>query len=273
MKKILCFILVFYFSLELLAQGKIYLEPYLGFFVGRSTEDKKINSRQNIIRRYSFGGKDLAVGGKLSYIKEKSKTSAGYEMSYYTSSYKRIETGLPRVNGYRSFGYGHFHSLYTEYARQSINFNVLLPNSFKKWLNIDDDKTYLISSKISPVLGLEYRFVYNSFINDDNSNPTATILTTNLGNYRADIHYLHLNANANITMRGGFNWEFFNGDKHKFTLLFIYKFAFRDVGYVRYRFRQVDNPSNMFDFQTRTRGNGLNIFASIPIKLYSFKGK
>ena len=271
MKKITIFVIVIFFSLELFAQGKVFLEPNLGFFVGRSKENPAINKNQNIINHYYFGGKDLAVGGKLSYKYFKSKFSIGYETSYYTSEYKHIETGLPRINSLSSAGYGPFNSIYGEYAKQSTNFNVKMPRSFRKWMKGDNDYNYLISSKISPFIGMEYRFIYTDYKNDYND-PHAIILTSK-GNYYADTQYLHLNSKANVTMRAGLNWEFYNGEKHKFTITFLYKFAFKNAGYVQYHFKSVNNTNPEFDYQTTTRGNGFCIYLGVPIKLYTFKKK
>ena len=185
MKKIAIFVIVIFLSLGLFAQGKVFLEPYLGFFVGFSKENEQINSKQNIISHNYFGGKDLAVGGKISYKNNENKVSLGYETSYYHSTYRHRETGLPRVEGRYGTFYGPFNSIYGEYAKQLIDFNVKMPKSFRKWFKADNDYNYLISSKISPVIGLEYRFIYTDYVNDKNE-PRATIRTTQ-GNYYADV--------------------------------------------------------------------------------------
>lgn len=271
MKKIAIFVIVIFLSLGLFAQGKVFLEPYLGFFVGFSKENKSINRKQNIIGHNYFGSKDLAIGGKISYQNHKHKISLGYETSYYHSNYRHRERGLPRIEGRYSVSYGHFNSIYGEYAKQLIDFNVKMPKSFKKWIKSDNEYSYLISSKISPVLGIEYRFFYTDFKNSFNE-PRATIRTSQ-GNYYADTQFLHLNSKANLTMRAGVNWEFYNGEKHKFTLTFLYKFAFKDAGYIQYHFKSVNNINPEFDYQNTTRGNGFCIYLGLPIKLVTFKKK
>lgn len=271
MKKITIFVIVIFLSLELSAQGKVFLEPYLGTFVGFSKENQNINNKQNIINHNYFGSKDLAAGGKISYKNNKNKVSLGYETSYYHSNYRHRETGLPRVEGRYSFGHGPFNSIYGEYAKQVIDFNVKMPESFRKWMKGDNDYNYLISSKISPVLGIEYRFIYTDYVNDFNF--PGSIIRTSQGNYYTDNEYLHLNSKANVTMRAGLNWEFYNGEKHKFTLTFLYKFAFKDAGYVQYHFKSVNNTNPEFDYQNTTRGNGFCIYLGVPIKLYTFKKK
>ncbi|MCY7291148.1 MAG: hypothetical protein LH615_03100 [Ferruginibacter sp.] len=271
MKKIAIFVIVLFLSLELFAQGKLFLEPYLGFFVGFSKENNNINDKQNIINHNYFGSKDLAAGGKVSYTKNKNKLSLGYETSYYHSNYQHRETGLPRIEGRYSTGYGPFNSIYIEYAKQLINFNVKMPHSFKKWIKAEDDYSYLISSKISPVLGIEYRFTYTDYVNDFNF-PRSRV-STSQGNYYTDIEFLHLNKKANLTMRGGVNWEFYNGERHKITITLLYKFAFKDAGYIQYHFKSVNNINPEFDYQNTTRGNGFCIYLGLPIKLYTFKKK
>ena len=264
--------LAFVFSLELLAQGKIFVEPYAGFFVGLSKGNNDINRNQTIITNNYFGGKDLAIGGKLTYKKAKSTIGLGYETSFYTSSLKHIENGFfPKVNSYYSQSSTYMNSVYIEYGKQVKDFNVRMPKFLRRLTNGSEEKLYLISSKLSTVLGVECRFVGRTFVNDFNFN-TAQIFTSQ-GDYVTDIEYLHLNAKANITMRGGLNWEFYNGDKHKFTFILLYKFAFRDAGYFQYRFKSVNNVNPSFDYQTTTRGNGFCIYFSIPIKLYTFKKK
>lgn len=271
MKKIATFVIVLFLSLELFAQGKIYIEPYLGFFVGFSKENEQINSKQNIISHNYFGRKDVAVGGKLSYLKGSEKFSIGYETSYYSSSFRRKETGLPRIDSWHSTSDGSFHSFYIEYAKKLIDFNVKMPNSIRKWLKADKKYEYLITSKISPVVGLEYRSIYRDYKNDY-SDPHATIRTTQ-GNYYADVQYLHLNSKANLTMRAGLNWEFYNEEKHKLTVTLLYKFAFKDAGYFQYHFKSVNNRNPEFDYQNTIRGNGFCIYLGVPIKLFSFKKK
>ena len=260
---------MFFLSFELMAQRKVFLEPYLGFYVGFSKENKEINKNQNIINHYYFGGKDVSIGGKISYKTEVSKYSLGYETSFYVSHYKHLETGLPRIESFHSTGYGEFHSIYFEYARKIIDVKIKMPKSFQKWIKTEKDRTYLLNSKLSPMLGLEYRFIYGDYKNDFND-PHATIRTSQ-GNYSADIQYLHLNANSNLTMRGGLNWEFYNGDKYKFNIALLYKFAFKDAGYINYHFVKNSNPNISFDYQTTTRGNGFCIYAGFPIKLFSYK--
>jgi hypothetical protein len=211
----------------------------------------------------------VVAGGKISYKNNKNKVSLGYETSYYASNYRRKETGLPRVDSWHSGGFGPFNSIYAEYSKQLFDFNVKMPKSFKKWMKGDKDYGYLISSKISPVLGVEYRFIYTDYVNDYND-PHAIIPTTQ-GNYYADIEFLHLNSNSNLTMRAGLNWEFYNEDKHKFTITCLYKFAFKDAGYIQYHFKSVNNINPEFDYQNTTRGNGFCIYLGVPIKLFSFK--
>lgn len=269
MKKNAIFIVVLFLSLEVYAQGEIYLEPYLGTFVGFSKENKQINGKQNIISHNYFGSKDLVAGGKISYKNNKHKVSLGYETSYYSSNYRHRESGLPRVEGRYSHGDGPFNSIYAEYAKQLIDFNVKMPRSLKKWLKADQDYTYLITSKISPVIGFECRFIYTDYVNDSNF-PRSTIRTSQ-GNYYTDIEFLHLNSKANLTMRAGLNWEFYNGEKHKLTLTVLYKFAFKDAGYYQYHFKSVNNINPEFDYQNTTRGNVFCIYISVPIKLFSFK--
>lgn len=271
MKKIAIFVIVLFLSLELFAQGKIYLEPYLGTFVGFSKENEQINSKQNIISHNYFGSKDLAVGGKISFKNDKHKVSLGYETSYYNSNYRHRESGLPRVEGRYSSGEGPFNSIYGEYAKQLFDFNVKMPKGFKKWMYDDKEYSYLITSQISPVIGLEYRFIYTDYVNDFNF-PRSTIRTSQ-GNYYTDIEFLHLNSKANLTMRAGLNWEFYNGEKHKFTITCLYKFAFKDAGYFQYHFKSVNNTNPEFDYQNTTRGNGFCIYLGVPIKLYTFKKK
>ena len=272
MKKILLVCLAIVFSLELLAQGKIFVEPYAGFFVGFSKGNKDINRNQSVITNNYFGRKDLSIGGKLTYKKGKSTFGLGYETSFYTSSFKHVERGMfPRVDSYHKRSSAYMNSIYIEYAKQVKDLNVRMPKFLKGLTNEGEEKLYLISSKISPVLGVEYRFINKNFIN--NYNFSRTGISTSQGDYLSDKQYLHLNSKGNITMRGGLNWEFYNGDKHKFTLILLYKFAFRDAGYFQYRFKSVNNVNPSFDYQTTTRGNGFCIYFSIPIKLYTFKKK
>lgn len=269
MKKIAIFVIVIFLSLGLFAQGKVFLEPYFGFFVGFSKENESVNRKQNIISHNYFGSKDLAVGGKISYKNDKYKVSLGYETSYYTSNYRHRETGLPRVEGRYSTSNGPFNSIYGEYAKQLIDFNVKMPQGLKKWMKGDKDYSYLISSKIYPILGIEYRFIYKDYVNDFNF-PRSTVRTSE-GNYYTDIEFLHLNSKANLIMRAGINWEFYNRDKHKLTLTILYKFAFKDAGYFRYHFKSSNNINPDFYYENTIRGNGFCIYLGVPIKLYNFK--
>jgi hypothetical protein len=263
-------------SLGLVAQEKFYIEPSLGFFVGYSKEDRSVNQFQNLINHYYFGGKDLSVGLKLSYIKNKHKLSLGYETSYYASNFKHLESGLPRVDSRFSSSIGPVNSIFAEYANSALKLFVKLPKFLHK-KSSGSETLYLINSKISPLFGLEFRYFSKGALDENNRAYFQNVgFRTSRGNYIADsTKYLQLYSKSNLTMRSGILWEFYNNDKHLCTLTILYKFAFKDAGFIRYRFISTENnPNNPpFLYQNTTRGNGFLIALGVPIKLFTILKK
>ena len=249
------------FSLGLIAQGKIYIVPYLGFYTGAYKGVDTVNNKQNFIKTKPFLGKDFTIGIKLNYYKNRLGITAGVGAAFYsTGFYRKEDKSNPlRVDSRSTISEGPWISYFAETRYSLLDFNIKMP----KWLSKNPEKPYLLVSNIAPFLGFEYRKVGKNFENDFRS---GAEIATSQGNIPGTVYY-HAYKNTHTSMRAGIDWVFFNEAKRRFILTFMYQFAFKDAGYYRYHFSK---PSRGIDFyyQTTTRGNGFSIKAGVPIKIF-----
>lgn len=247
----------------LYAQGKLYLQPYFGFYVGAYRGIDSVNSKQDIIQNNSFWGKDFNVGGNFSYIKNSLSLNLGLEKAFFSAGYKRIEPKVyPKVDQFTSISETQALACYIESSYEAFNWNVKMP----RWLASPGERKYIIVSKFAPLLGFEQRFMTGTFVNDYVFRNVS--IATSQGTYRGSSYY-HSYSKTHSAMRAGLTWSFYNEEKRKFFITLLYKFAFKDAGYFRFHF--FSNFAPAFDYQTATKGNGFCIYAGVPIKLASFK--
>ena len=256
-------------SSGLMAQKKVYFEPYLGFYFGSYKGVDSINKKQSIIKSNPLGrhgGKDFGIGGRLTYIDNNMVISAGAESSYFTSGYKHIEPPVyPKVDNYVSFGQGNCKSFYGQLGYHLTDINIKKP----RWMGKNQQRPYLMVSRINPFVGFEYWVMTNSFRNDYIEYNSS--ISTSSGSISGS-HQYHSYSKTNYGIRAGINWDFYDREKRRFIIMLLYKIGFKDAGYFLYKFNGT-GFSNAFDFQTTTRGNGFCIYAGVPIKLFQLKKK
>lgn len=255
-----------FLSSGLIAQKKVYFEPYLGFYVGHYKSVDSVNNKQDIIKTNTFGGKDFGIGGRLTYIENDMVISAGAESSYFISGFKHIEPPVyPKVDSYESRSQGNCKSFYAQFGYQIADIDIKKP----RWMNKNQERPYLIVSKINPFIGFEYWVMTNSFRNDYVEFNSS--ITTSLGSISGSSRY-HSYSKTNYGIRAGINWDFYDLEKRRFIIMLLYKIGFKDAGHFLYKFNST-GFSNAFDFQTTTKGSGFCIYAGIPIKLFQLKKK
>ena len=254
-------------SLELFAQGKLYITPYTNCFVAAYKGIDSVNSKQSFIKTRNFMGKDFLMSINLTFIKDPFTISLGIEQGVYSSGYyhKEGKNTYPRVDSKVTLSQYDLIVYYTDFKYNLFGYNVKKP---KKWLKKNEEKPYLLVSRFHPFIGAELRSINKTFEQDY---PEGAEIATYLFNIPGTVYY-HANDRKHFSMRAGFDWVFYDGEKRRFILTFMYKFAFKEAGYFRYHF---EKPSRGIDFyyQTTTRGNGFSINAGIPIKLFEINKK
>jgi hypothetical protein len=264
-KKFVLVIAVILVSPVLFAQGKLYIVPHIGFHSGAYKGVDSVNDKQNFIKTKPFLRKDFIIGFKLTYTYKSLGISAGIEQGVYSSGFYRNEDkSLPyRIDSKHTASEGNGPTiLFIEPRYELFDFNIKMP----KWLSNNPEKPYLVASRIAPFLGVEYRKMSRTFINDFVER-NITLTTSQYGDIPATDFY-HAYKTNQISFRGGIDWIFYNLEKRKFVITLMYSFAFKDAGYFRYHFYKPGIAD--FYFQTQTRGNGISLKAGIPIKLVDF---
>ena len=258
----LAFIIFFLqISFGVFAQGKFYVTPQVFAFVGSYQGVDSVNGKQTILKTRNFARKDFLVGINVAYQKEPYMITIGIEQAAYSSSFYYKKDG--RI--YHKTGYSGINLInyYLELQYDYWVYNKKIP---KKWTTNKETNKYLIVSKISPFIGLDYlRYNKNNLSNGRGniSSPGFKV------SYELETFpYLR----DNLGIRTGVNWTFFNGEKKKLTLTLAYKFGFGDIAYHRYHF-QNQNTGVDFYYQTTTKGNGFSIKAGFPIKLLTINKK
>ena len=272
--KPLVFAVAMLFSFGLHAQGKIYIVPQIECFVGKIKNDKELNNKQNFVSERIFIKKYFLPGAKISYVNKISDLSIGIEAAIYGSGWQRNEKrsnsitvnpqGFDKIDSrhFEAEGNGPF-SIFIDASREVLAFNKKMP----RFLSKAQEKPYLFTTKIAPVLGLEYRIMQRTFINDFVEG-TTDIETSQQGNISGN-SFFHLNHNGEFSIRTGINWIFYKDENRRFILTATYHFAFREAGYFRYHYSKQSVTD--FYYQTSTRGNGFSFKAAFPIKLYENK--
>ena len=262
------------FSLGLFAQGKIYIVPQIECFVGKIKNDKELNNKQNFVSERIFIKKYFLPGAKISYVNKISDLSIGIEAAIYGSGWQRNEKrsnsitvnpqGFDKIDSrhFEAEGNGPF-SIFIDASREVLAFNKKMP----RFLSKAPEKPYLFTTKIAPVVGLEYRFMQRTFVNDFTEG-VGSIMTSQQGNIPGS-SYFHLNHKGEFSIRTGADWIFYKDEKRRFILTVMYHFAFREAGYWRYHYSKPGVTD--FYYQTSTRGNGFSFKAAFPIKLYENK--
>ena len=251
-------------SLWSFAQGKLYIVPQLGFYLGSYRGVDSVNKNQPYFTTRKFQWKQLIYGIKLSYYKNNFEFSAGIENGKYaTGFYYGGDNSRPDNVVDRSSAAEDYNAFFGELKHNLFPINIKLP----KWLKRDkenEEKPYLIVSRIMPMLDFEYRWMPRVFINNFEEFSGASTLQ---GNIPYAISY-NSYYRTHVSMRSGFDWVFYDGEKRKFIINLMYSFAFKDAGYFYYRFYN-DTPRE-FHFRNNTRGNGILLKIGIPVKLVEF---
>ena len=258
----LAFIIIFLqISLGLLAQGKFYVTPQVFAFVGSYRGVDSVNSKQSILKTRNFARKDFLVGINIAYQKGANMVTLGIEQAAYASSFYYKKDGL--LYGKTKYAAINLINYYLEFQHDYWFYNKKVP---KKWTNNKPTNKYLIVSKISPYIGIDYLRYNKSILN----NAKGFIASPG---FRAPYELQTFPfSRDNIGIRTGVNWSFFNGEKKKLTLSLGYKFGFRNIAYYRYRFQNQSTGTDFY-YQTTTRGNGFSIKAGFPIKVLTLRKK
>jgi hypothetical protein len=240
--------------------------PHFGFHSGAYKGVDSVNRNQDFIKTKPFLRKDFICGIKLTYAGKSLGISMGIEQGAYSSGFYRNEDrSIPnRIDSRHTASEGNGPTiLFIEPRYELFDFKVKMP----KWLSNNPAKPYLIASRIAPFLGIEYRKMSRTFINDF-VEYNVEVFTSQYGNIPGSDFY-HANKNSQVSLRSGIDWIFYDGDKRKLIITLMYSFAFKDAGYYRYHF---DKPNVAdFYFQTQTRGNGISLKVGMPVKLVDFK--
>jgi hypothetical protein len=251
------------------AQGKLYLIPHVGFYSGAYKSVDTVNSKQGIIYTKPFLGKDFSIGLALAYTHNKFEYSLGVESGFFSSGFKHTEPKLwpNRVDSKESLSQGEVWVYKADAKYDFLGLNLKKP---KKYLNKTTEKKYLVVSRFYPFIGAEIRRLGRTFVQDF-VEYNSSIGTSTYGTIPGS-NYYHSYKRHHFSIRAGFDWVFYDGEKRRFILTFMYQFAFKDAGYFRYHFSK---PTQGIDFyyQTTTRGNGLSIKAGFPIKLFEINKK
>lgn len=254
--------------LNLLAQGKFYITPQIGYISGSYSGVDCINRNQNLFTTRNFQWKQSIIGLKASYYKNKFETSIGIEEGVYASGFY--------YGGDRSIQYNVIskHSLaqrckviFNEYKQDAFSWNIKMPKWLRSGENSED--SYLIVSRIMPLIGLEYRILPRNgkFVNHlEEFRSTTTII----GSIPFAQSYNSYNR-SQLSIRTGLDWVFYDGEKRKFIITLMYSIAFKDAGYYNYRF-YYDTPQE-FQYRNRTRGNGISLKVGVPFKILEIKAK
>ena len=251
-------------SLAAIAQGKLYIIPAIGYYSGTYKTVDSVNRKQDIIYSRSFLGKDFSIGFSVAYSIKKIELSLGVESGFYSSGFKHSEpkSWPNRVDSHESLSQGEVWVYNTDFKYKGANFNIKLPLKKRPVLS---DKSYLLVSSFFPFAGAEIRRLGRTFVQDF-VEYNSGIGTSQFGSISGS-NYYHSYSRHHFSMRAGFDWIFYNGEKTRFILTFMYKFAFNDAGYFRYHFEK-PNMGIDFYYETTTRGNGFSIKAGFPIKLF-----
>jgi hypothetical protein len=254
--------------LGLFAQGKIYVTPQVFAFVPSYKGVDSVNRKQTILKPRNFNRKDFLVGFNLAYYNAPISVSAGIEQAVYSTGFYEQSNIYAGKNGGSLSGLNLI-NYYLEFKYDLWKYNKKLP---KKWLTENSKNQYLIVSKISPYIGIDYLRTNKNILGTDN----FVIGGRQIGNTTIfdvlGIVDFYPNSRNHFGIRTGLDWTFYNGEKRKFILTFGYKFGFKNLGYHRYHF---ENPARGVDFyyQTTTNGNGFSIKAGFPIKLFEINKK
>ena len=244
-----------------IAQGKFYIVPQVFAFVGSYRGVDSVNKKQTLLKTRNFSKKDFLVGVNLSYYKEPFMITFGVDQAVYTTSFYYKEDGLL----YKKASYSAMNlvNYYVEIKYDVWKYNKKLP---KRWLNENIKNQYLIVSKISPFIGIDYLRHNMNRISKENDR-----LNTPAFNIPYELEVFQISP-ANIGIRTGIDWTFYNGEKRKFSLSFAYRFGFKNIAYHRYHFENISRGVNFY-YQTTTKGNGFSIRAGFPIKLIELNKK
>lgn len=248
------------FSPGLTGQGKIYLIPHAGFYTGSYRGEDSVNSKQHLIKSVPFLGKDFIVGVRVAYYGERWGVSAGIEQGNYSTGFRHRESRQDpyRVNSFESSSERCI-VLFAEARNEMLPWNLKKP----RWLfhSSAAEKPNLLAGTVAPVAGIEYRYLSHTFINDF---PEASEITTSQGSVPGTFWY-HAEHKKQISLRAGVDITFYDNEKRKFILSFLYSVAFSSPGYFRYHFSPPGGSG--FNFQNSTRGNGFSIKAAFPFKI------
>jgi hypothetical protein len=262
-------ILLIIVSLAAIAQGKLYIVPTIGYYSGTYKSVDSINKKQDFIYTQSLLGKDFSIGFSVAYLTKKVELGLGIESGFYSSGFKHSEPKLwpNRVDSRESRSQGQVWVYHIDCKYKLANFNIKLPQKIQR---TQSDKSYLLVSSFFPFAGAEIRRLGRTF-EQDYVEYNSGIGTSQFGSIPGS-NYYHSYNRHHFSMRAGIDWIFYNREKRRFILTFMYKFAFNDAGYFRYHF---EKPSRAIDFyyQTTTRGNGFSIKAGFPIKLFKINKK
>ena len=251
--------------LGLFAQGKFYITPQVFAFVPSYKGVDSVNKKQTLLKTRNFARKDFLVGINLAYYNKPFYFSFGVEQAAYSTAFYQKDDGVLRYKSTSSAL--NVINYYFEAKYDLWQYTKKIP---KKWRN--NDNPYLIVSKISPYIGLDYLRTNKNIVEYSNS----ILFGYQTGNTSVfdipGIHNFYPNSRNHFGIRAGVDWTFYNGEKRKFILTFGYKFGFKSMGYHRYHF---ENPGRGIDFyyQTTTNGNGFTIKAGLPIKLFEINKK
>lgn len=253
-------------SVGTFAQGKFYIVPHIGFYSGAFRGVDSVNSKQDLIKTKPFLGKDFSIGIKLEYHRNKLGFELGIESGFYSTGFYHNEgKNIPRVDSKESSSQGEIWMYTTDAKYNLLGFNINKP---RKWVTQKTEKPYLLVTRFFPYLGLEIRRLGKSF-RQDNVEYNSSIGTYPFGDIPGSRYY-HSYARHHFSMRSGFDWVFYDGEKRRFILTFLYQFAFKDAGYWRYHFIK-QNERIDFYYQNTTKGNGFTIKAGMPIKIFEYK--
>jgi hypothetical protein len=248
-------------SLGLLAQGKFYITPQVYAYVGSYREVASVNKNQAFIKSRNFTRKDFLVGEDLSYYSDPLTISLGIGQAEYSSGIRYEENKILftklTYSGLNIINY------YLDFKMDKWAYNRKIP---KRWRNESSKDKFLIVSKISPFIGVDFfRFNKNTLAEN------RTSISGNLNYIPGTVNFIP-NSRNGFGIRAGVDWVFYNREKRKLVLTLMYKFGLSKLGTYKYRF-QNQNRGIDFNYETTTNGSGFCIKAGFPIRLFEVKKK
>ncbi len=188
----------------------------------------------------------------------------------YKLSYRNPGGFISRVDRHQSYANSlHRVPLLFTYTWKSVHLFPLrnyrkLPKRSRPWV-ADESILYALVFKVQPIIGASMNYI-GQLHRWDNPDDTLDIRSSN--QYFDIYHPTKQLSRVNVSAIAGVRLQFYSFGKDKLALTVLYHQGFSDL--LEMEVNYTINGSDPYRSYVRTRGSGLSVTLSYPIRLYNF---